>query len=213
MLAHRSPVSAIVGPGILCECLRHYGVLGAGRRLRVRWGKRLGRDDEGLSTRRSVLPAHRSVAPIFAGHHKMDADTRNFCTMIRNRSDENRRAMCLMSAPHPVMSPAFSLLRQELDSMIRVIYLLAVKDPHERSRLIKATLRGERWKVQTARGKFRDVTDREMVDLAQGLQGWTQSVYRFGCAFVHLSDFHNHLVQNPFRKLSRGTLLKIIKIN
>lgn len=111
------------------------------------------------------------------------------------------------------MSPAFSLLRQELDSMIRVIYLLAVKDPHERSRLIKATLRGERWKVQTARGKFRDVTDREMVDLAQGLQGWTQSVYRFGCAFVHLSDFHNHLVQNPFRKLSRGTLLKIIKIN
>ncbi len=86
--------------------------------------------------------------------------------------------------------------------MIRVIYLLATKDLAERRRLIQSTLRGEKWKVQTAKGKLREVTDREMVDLTQRLQGWTQSVYRFGCAFVHLSDFHNHFAQNPFDKLS-----------
>ncbi len=85
--------------------------------------------------------------------------------------------------------------------MIRVIYLLSIKDLAERQRLIQSTLRGEKWKVLTARGTYRDVKDREMVDLAQHLQGWTQSVYRFGCAFVHLSDFHNHLAQNPFEKL------------
>lgn len=45
------------------------------------------------------------------------------------------------------------------------------------------------------------MTDREMVDLAQRLQGWTQSVYKFGCAFVHLSNFHNHLTEDPFDKL------------
>ncbi|MFZ2448759.1 MAG: hypothetical protein WAW37_20545 [Syntrophobacteraceae bacterium] len=85
--------------------------------------------------------------------------------------------------------------------MIRTIYLLVVKDLNERRRLIGSTLHGERWKVQTPKGKWRDVTDREMVDVAQQLQGWTRSVYKFGCAFVHLSDFHNHLVENPFDKL------------
>jgi hypothetical protein len=85
--------------------------------------------------------------------------------------------------------------------MIRVIYLLAIKDLTKRQKLIESTLKGEKWKVQTPKGKWRDVTDREMVDLAQKLQGWTQSVYKFGCAFVHLSDFHNHLAENPFDKL------------
>jgi hypothetical protein len=87
--------------------------------------------------------------------------------------------------------------------MVRVIYLLTVTDLGERKRLIASTLRGEKWKVATARGKFRDVTDREMVDLAQTLRSWTQSVYRFGCAFVHLSDFHNHLAKDPFASLSK----------
>jgi hypothetical protein len=124
--------------------------------------------------------------------------------MIRDRSEENRRAMHCFSNPHGVLSPAFSILRQELDSMIRVIYLLQLGDLAERSRLIKSTLRGEKWKIQPPKGKFRDVTDREMVDLSQQLQGWTQSVYRFGCAFVHLSDFHNHHAQNPFQQLAEA---------
>jgi hypothetical protein len=134
----------------------------------------------------------------------MDTETQTFCTIIRNRSDENRRAMHYFSIPHGVLSPAFSILRQELDSMIRVIYLLQIADLKERRRLIQSTLQGEKWKVSTPKGKFRDVTDREMVDLSQQLQGWTQSVYRFGCAFVHLSDFHNHFAENPFQRLSEA---------
>ncbi|MGO9243462.1 MAG: hypothetical protein ACLQDC_01645 [Verrucomicrobiia bacterium] len=79
--------------------------------------------------------------------------------------------------------------------------MLKINDIAERRRLINATLRGKKWKVRATKGKHRLVTDREMVDLAQQLQGWTQSVYRFGCAFVHLSDFHNHFTQNPFERL------------
>lgn len=81
--------------------------------------------------------------------------------------------------------------------MVRVIYLLHLADQAERQRLIQATLHGERWKLPTRNGKLRDVTDREMVDNAQ----WTQSVYKFWCAFVNFSDFHNHFAQNPFQKL------------
>jgi hypothetical protein len=134
---------------------------------------------------------------------KLNSDTKTFCTMIRNRSEENRRAMNCFSTTHSVLSPAFSILRQELDSMIRVIYLLEIPDLEERQRLIRSTLAGKRWEVSTHKGKARKVTDKEMVDLAQQLQGWTQSVYKFGCAFVHLSDFHNHQAQNPFQKLTK----------
>ena len=133
----------------------------------------------------------------------MTTNTQTFCTMIRNRSGENRKAMQCFSWPHGVLSPALSILRQELDSMIRVIYLLTIKDLIERQRLIESTLRGEKWKIRTDKGRLRNVTDREMVDLSQQLQGWTQSVYKFGCAFIHLSDAHNHLTENPFDKLSK----------
>jgi len=94
-----------------------------------------------------------------------------------------------------------SILRQELDSMVRTIWLLSIKNMAERTRLIQATLTGKKWTTTTSNGKARKITDREMVELAQNLQGWTQSVYKFGCAFIHLSDFHNHAVQDPFRKL------------
>lgn len=83
-----------------------------------------------------------------------------------------------------------SILRQELDSMVRVIYLLYIKDQTYREELIKASVEGRQWTLQ---GKKAKVTDREMVNLSQTLErGWTESVYRFGCAFIHLSSFHDY---------------------
>ena len=49
-----------------------------------------------------------------------------------------------------------------------------------------------------------------MVDLAQRLRGWSQSVYQFGCAFTHLSDFHNHFSRNPFDRLSNEEKRQIL---
>lgn len=141
----------------------------------------------------------------------MDSETSTFCEMIRNRSAENRRAMSLLSVPHEVLSPAFSILRQELDSMVRVIFLLAITNLAERERLIRSTLQGDKWKVATPKGKFRSVTDRDMVELGQKLQHWTQSVYNFGCAFTHLSDYHNHLSKNPFENLSELEKQHVLK--
>lgn len=40
-----------------------------------------------------------------------------------------------------------------------------------------------------------------MVDLADNLCGWTQSVYKFGCAFIHLSSFHDYAFNNPFENM------------
>jgi hypothetical protein len=90
-----------------------------------------------------------------------------------------------------------AVLRQELDSMVRVIYLLA--QPSDRRQfLIELSVNGKRWSQQNSN---RAVTDKEMVDLSQRLQGWTQSVYKFGCAFIHLSSLHDYNDSDPFRLL------------
>ncbi len=110
-----------------------------------------------------------------------------------------------------VLSPTFSILRQELDSMVRVIYLLSIEDVHERMRLIRQTLAGDKWSVETPKGKSRTVLDRDMVEIANDLNGWTESVYKFGCAFIHLSDFHMHETDDPFKKLPDGERADVVR--
>ena len=48
----------------------------------------------------------------------------------------------------------------------------------------------------------RVITDKEMVELAQELQGWTESVYKFGCAFIHLSGLHDYNSRDPLSLVS-----------
>jgi len=91
--------------------------------------------------------------------------------------------------------------------MVRVIFLLAQNDHGYRNRLISAAVNGQRW---TQPATHRPVTDREMVDLADRLNGWTRSVYKYGCAFIHLSNLHDHQARDPFGALpeeERETIL------
>src|SRR5438094_8355770 len=103
-----------------------------------------------------------------------------FCRQIRARSTEHREAIHLLHGRR-LFSQVLAILRQELDSMVRVIYLLSIADKPYRQQLIDASANGEKW---TAKGKKACITDREMVELAQSLHGWTRSVYKFGCAFL-----------------------------
>ncbi|MBC8378087.1 MAG: hypothetical protein H8E62_02845 [Planctomycetes bacterium] len=118
-----------------------------------------------------------------------------FCSALRNRSYEHAAAI---SRTYDLPGMMASILRQELDSMVRVIYLLTITDLNERKRLINQTLNGEIWTVLTENGKIKKVTDRDMVELSNKLQGWTLSVYKFGCAFIHFSNFHDYRNENPF---------------
>jgi hypothetical protein len=121
-----------------------------------------------------------------------------FCRQIRERSNENRMAMNLLYSAH-IPSQLISILRQELDSMVRVIYLLSISDMAYRDNLIRDSVEGRKWREK---GSNKSITDREMVDLANKLQGWTESVYRFGCAFIHLSNFHDHKKRDPMGMIS-----------
>jgi predicted AlkP superfamily pyrophosphatase or phosphodiesterase len=121
-----------------------------------------------------------------------------FSAIIRKRSSEHSEAMHRVEDLPGMM---VSILRQELDSMVRTIFLLSIDDLDERKRLITQSLNGEVWSVKTEKGKNKKVTDREMVELSNKLQGWTLSVYKFGCAFIHFSNFHDYSARNPFESL------------
>jgi len=120
-----------------------------------------------------------------------------FLRQVRSRSEEHQRAMHVL-ARERLAGQMVAVLRQELDSMVRVIYLLT-QDSERRNALIEASVRGEKWTQQNSRAS---VTDKEMVDLAQDLQGWTRSVYKFGCAFIHLSGLHDYNDRDPLEQLS-----------
>ncbi len=124
------------------------------------------------------------------------SETQTFCRQVRARSAENRRAMeALRAAPGQMVS----ILRQELDSLVRVVFLLSQRDRHHRKRLIDDSVAGRRW---LRRGSLQPVTDREMVDLTNTLHGWTKSVYAFGCAFIHLSSFHDYQDRDPLKQIT-----------
>jgi hypothetical protein len=140
----------------------------------------------------------------------MDINTKTFCDSIRARSKENLTALQCFRQPDVVAGPALSILRQEMESFVLVLYLLSVKDIHARRRLIDSTLRGGKWTTRSASGRSRNVTDREIVGLAQKLRGWTKSAYKFGCGFLHMSEFHSRFAANPLDKLKYSEKLDIL---
>lgn len=133
--------------------------------------------------------------------------TVQFCKILRDRSAEHVSAGRLMHA-NGHYGQIISILRQELDSLVRAVYLLS-KDLNTRSHFINQTLQNVRWTLPDSRTV---VTDRQMVDLTDTLHGWTNSVYKLGCAFIHLSPLVDYKNGNPFRKLSQTEII-IIKMH
>jgi hypothetical protein len=129
----------------------------------------------------------------------MESCVQEFIELIKARSDEHEVAF---SRIHDLPGSMMSILRQELDSLIRVLYLLSIPDLTERGRLMACTVRGERWSVLTAKNKQAIVTDAMMVEVAEKFEGWARSVYKFGCAFIHLSSFHGYSARNPLDSIS-----------
>lgn len=124
-----------------------------------------------------------------------------FVKIIENRSRENSESLN-DDFEKGRIGKCMETLRTELDSFIRVMYLGTIADIDERESLINQTLLGQKWRVLTHNGKWKIVTDRDMVDNANELIGYIHYVYRFGCGFIHLSDLHNYSTTNPFDRLN-----------
>jgi hypothetical protein len=142
--------------------------------------------------------AHNRVAP--------NTSLATFCRTVKMRSAENREAMSRLVAG-ALFGNAIGVLRQELDSLIRVMYLLNVGDKTYRQKLIDDTVAGRRWRRRDSKAY---ITDREMVEAANRMHGWSKSVYRFGCAFIHLSKLHDYHTKDPFIALPEEERTQIL---
>ncbi|HFB54665.1 MAG TPA: hypothetical protein ENJ46_01970 [Hellea balneolensis] len=115
---------------------------------------------------------------------------KQFLRLIRARTTENKAALLVLMNAN-FYGVAFGLLRQEIDSLIKVAYLADNSDARVRKH-IRSLVSGERWRHETERGKLVYVTDREMLDKSKSLIGWEKTVYEFGCKLIHLSEFHDY---------------------
>jgi hypothetical protein len=94
-----------------------------------------------------------------------ESDLEIFGRQVRARSAELSEAMDLVTA-RGLSRVLMGLLRQELESMVRVLFLLAQEDRELRSLLISAAVAGEQWRIPNARGKRQKVHDAEIVAAA-----------------------------------------------
>jgi len=130
--------------------------------------------------------------------------TEQFCKILRERSAEHISAGRLMHL-NGHYGQLISILRQELDSLVRTIFLLS-KDLNLRAHFINQTLQNIKWTLPNSKTV---VTDKQMVDLANTLHGWTNSVYKLGCAFIHLSPMADYKNTNPFQQLPKNEITNI----
>lgn len=86
---------------------------------------------------------------------------------------------------------AGAVLRMELDSMIRVVYLL--RTPQARERILASCVAGAGFKDGARR-----IKDLDMRTVAVDDNGWVNAVYEFGNRFVHLTDAHDYAQVDPF---------------
>lgn len=131
-----------------------------------------------------------------------------FIGLVKNRSEENRLSLNNLYEDR-LLGNCISILRQEIDTFIRIIYLGRLSSVHERERLINLTLNDEKWNVLTVNNKMKNITDKDMVDIASEVKGYVQYLYKFGCGFIHLSNYHNYKTENPFDRLSLSEQIDI----
>ncbi len=140
--------------------------------------------------------------PILLENSPMDDDIEIFCRQVRARSQEHFQSIPPLLAAGS-FGVAVGLLRQELDSLVRVAYLdeIDMSSPKAHA-LMSDSVNGRQWTRVTSHGRQARITDREMVDIAKSIGGWVRVIYSFGCKLIHLSDAHDHATVDPFSKLT-----------
>lgn len=112
-----------------------------------------------------------------------------FVRQVHARSEENRKVMEVAHS-NELRATEVSVLRYELDSLVRVIYLLHEHDRMRRSDLlVQATSPNGRWKLK----------DKDIAKHARGMYGWEGQLYRVSSRFIHLSDQHDYATRDPFQ--------------
>ncbi|WP_395297270.1 hypothetical protein ACF9IK_30420 [Kitasatospora hibisci] len=129
-------------------------------------------------------------------------DVSAFCRAVEARSEEHRKAMDV-AVSEGWWAIAGSVLRMELDSLIRVNYLL--RNPDTRERILASCAAGKGFKDHRSR-----IPDADMVRIAETGNPWVRNVYHFGNRLVHLTNVHDYAWADPFRAFEKDEREEVI---
>jgi len=101
-----------------------------------------------------------------------------------------------------------SLLCQELDQVIRILYLSKGR-MHEKDELISQAINSQKWFHLGADRKKIYITEETISEFATSLEGWEKAIYEFGLAFKSLSSNYNYILKDPIKGLKDGERQKI----
>ena len=133
----------------------------------------------------------------------MTTNLENFLRIVTERSNEHTSSIFILHQQSNY-GTCIGLLRQELDSLIRVCYLNTLLDIQEIESLIADTINGAQWKKDGKR-----ITDRKMVEIASLYNHWAPEVYEFGNNFIHLTNFSDYKNIDPLRNFDQDHKLRI----
>lgn len=122
--------------------------------------------------------------------------TSNFVNLLKERSSGNNLPLSSL-LEQKLYAQAIAILRQDIDSLLRVSYLLTIGDRAERSALMEAVIRGEEWKT----GK-KIIMDTDLATVVFHYNKWISEVFDFGNLFKNISDHHDFTTADPLAGLS-----------
>jgi hypothetical protein len=138
------------------------------------------------------------------------AAAQQFLRACVSRSQENTNSLAELVASGNY-GTAISLLRQEIDTFVRLAFLDS-QPLAEAIHLLQQFVAHQKWCLQKG-GKKHPITDREMVDLATKRYFWVEIAYRLSCSLIHLSTIHDYRTVDPFRTISpsdRATIIEFL---
>ncbi|AXQ24000.1 hypothetical protein BEN71_18960 [Acinetobacter wuhouensis] len=131
------------------------------------------------------------------------SDLEKFSMQVTERTKENYKAFELLFDKQ-LYGVCIGLLRQELDTLIRLNYLNVLEDNNKKIEIITKSVEKGLW------GLNKRISDAEMKKNIPNNLGWANNVYEFGSRFIHLSGFHLYKLEDPITKIHTDELNKII---
>ncbi|AIE87691.1 hypothetical protein OP10G_4323 [Fimbriimonas ginsengisoli Gsoil 348] len=101
--------------------------------------------------------------------------------------------------------PQIAILREEMESLVKVMYLLRL-DMGEREATARNVLDGRGFCDPSGQ----PITDQEMLAVAGTLHGWAKIVYTFARVFIHFASLYSFASRDPLDQLTTAERRTIV---
>jgi len=126
-------------------------------------------------------------------------NTQKFFDIIEARSNENKKALELL-VEAKCYALVGAIIRMELDSFIRTYHFSSCTSTQQQA-ILQKFFSGEKWSMR----------DADMIARMSQSIGWTEHIYKFCNAFIHLSPFHDWATSSQIPNLTQQTRQFIAK--